>query len=166
VLGVYTLKLVFPAGILAVGTMGTPALSNTMTFGTAIGLEAVLTFFLMSAVMGTAVAENAPKVGGFGIGLVLLMDILGWHIHRRRDEPGPGLARPSPAAPGSPSRSGGLVPSSARWWRWVLWKDSPAVDGKDDGEGWVPCELHPRRQFRRCCPIVARRRGSADGVAR
>ena len=76
VLGIYALKLVFPAGVLAVGTMGTPALSNAMTFGTAIGLEAVLTFFLMSAVMGTAVAEGAPKVGGFAIGLVLLMDIL------------------------------------------------------------------------------------------
>ena len=76
VLGIYTLKHVFPAGILAIGTMGTPALSNAMTFGTAIGLEAVLTFFLMSAVMGTAVAESAPKVGGFGIGLVLFFDIL------------------------------------------------------------------------------------------
>ena len=76
VLGIYTLKHVFPAGIIAIGTMGTPALSNAMTFGTAIGLEAVLTFFLMSAVMGTAVAESAPKVGGFGIGLVLFFDIL------------------------------------------------------------------------------------------
>jgi len=76
VLGIYTLKHVFPAGIIAIGTMGTPALSNAMTFGTAIALEAVLTFFLMSAVMGTAVAESAPKVGGFGIGLVLFFDIL------------------------------------------------------------------------------------------
>jgi aquaporin Z len=76
VLGIYALKLVFPAGILAIGTMGTPALSIAMSFRTAIGLEAVLTFFLMSAVMGTAVAEGAPKVGGFGIGLVLLFDIL------------------------------------------------------------------------------------------
>jgi aquaporin Z len=36
----------------------------------------VLTFFLRSAVMGTAVADGAPKVGGFGIGLVLFFDIL------------------------------------------------------------------------------------------
>ena len=76
VLGAYAMKLVIPLGILAVGTMGTPALSNAMTLGTGIAFEAVLTFFLMSAVMGTAVAESAPKVGGFGVGLVLLFDIL------------------------------------------------------------------------------------------
>ena len=42
----------------------------------AIGIEAILTFFLVSAVFGTAVSSQAPKVGGFGIGLVLLFDIL------------------------------------------------------------------------------------------
>jgi glycerol uptake facilitator-like aquaporin len=30
----------------------------------------------MSAVFGTAVSPNAPRVAGFGIGLVLLFDIL------------------------------------------------------------------------------------------
>ena len=30
----------------------------------------------MSAVFGTAVSPDAPRVGGFGIGLVLLFDIL------------------------------------------------------------------------------------------
>jgi glycerol uptake facilitator-like aquaporin len=77
VLGVYTLKLVFPAAILALGTMGTPALSNAMTFGGAIGLEAVLTFFLMSAVGHGS--GGRPKVGGFGISLVLRGHSGGWH---------------------------------------------------------------------------------------
>jgi glycerol uptake facilitator-like aquaporin len=44
--------------------------------GQAIGIELVLTFFLMSAVFGTAVSPDAPRVAGFGIGLVLLFDIL------------------------------------------------------------------------------------------
>jgi glycerol uptake facilitator-like aquaporin len=30
----------------------------------------------MSAVMGTAVARNAPRIGGFGIGLTLIVAIL------------------------------------------------------------------------------------------
>src|SRR5439155_67323 len=42
----------------------------------AILIEGVLTFFLVSAVFGTAVSIEAPKVGGFGIGVVLLFDIL------------------------------------------------------------------------------------------
>jgi MIP family channel proteins len=76
VLGAFTLRHTLPPGIASIGTLGTPALSNAMTLGSGIALEAVLTFFLMSAVMGTAVAPDAPKVGGFGIGLVLLFDIL------------------------------------------------------------------------------------------
>jgi len=35
----------------------------------------VLTFFLVTAVFGTAVDPRAPKIGGFGIGLVIAMDI-------------------------------------------------------------------------------------------
>ena len=52
-------------------------------------LEAILTFFLVSAVFGTCVNPEAPKVGGFGVGLVLLFDILvGGPAHRRRHESG------------------------------------------------------------------------------
>jgi aquaporin Z len=47
-----------------------------VSLGQAIGIELVLTFFLMSAVFGTAVSPDAPRVAGFGIGLVLLFDIL------------------------------------------------------------------------------------------
>lgn len=42
----------------------------------AIGIEMVLTFLLIFAIFGTAVDPRAPKVGGFGIGLVLTVDIL------------------------------------------------------------------------------------------
>ena len=53
-----------------------PVIASSISLGQAIGLEAVLTFFLVSAVFGTAVSPDAPRVGGFGIGLVLLFDIL------------------------------------------------------------------------------------------
>jgi aquaporin Z len=76
VLAALTLKAVIPPPMAALGTLGTPALANTMNLRNGIALEAVLTFFLMSAVMGTAVSKDAPKVGGFAIGLVLLIDIL------------------------------------------------------------------------------------------
>jgi len=42
----------------------------------ALLLEAIATFFLTFAVFGTAVDPNAPKVGGFAIGLVVAVDIL------------------------------------------------------------------------------------------
>jgi aquaporin TIP len=45
-------------------------------FGQAVTIEAILTFFLVSAVFGTCVNPDAPKIGGFGVGLVLLFDIL------------------------------------------------------------------------------------------
>jgi glycerol uptake facilitator-like aquaporin len=47
-----------------------------MTLTSAIWIEAILTFFLVSAVYGTAVSPQAPKVGGFGIGLIIMVDIL------------------------------------------------------------------------------------------
>ena len=36
----------------------------------------MLTFFLMSAVMATAVSKHAPKIAGFGIGLTLIPGIV------------------------------------------------------------------------------------------
>ncbi|MGZ4389950.1 MAG: aquaporin, partial [Gaiellaceae bacterium] len=47
-----------------------------VSFGTGVLVEAVLTFFLLLAVFGTAVDPRAPKIGGFGIGLTVAFDIL------------------------------------------------------------------------------------------
>jgi MIP family channel proteins len=76
VLGALVLKLTIPTAVHAIGTMATPALANSVSFANGIIIEALLTFFLMSAVMGTAVAADAPRVGGFAIGLVLFFDIM------------------------------------------------------------------------------------------
>lgn len=56
--------------------LGTPALAAGLPVLTAIVIELVLTVFLLWAVFGTAVAPNAPRIGGFGIGLTVAADIL------------------------------------------------------------------------------------------
>jgi aquaporin Z len=74
--GAFLVKLLFPAEAVRNAMLGVPVIASSVSLGQAIGLELVLTFFLVSAVFGTAVSPDAPRVAGFGIGLVLLFDIL------------------------------------------------------------------------------------------
>jgi aquaporin Z len=67
---------VFPSATLRATALGTPSLAYNVTLSEGMWIEAILTFFLVSAVFGTCVNAEAPKVGGFGVGLVLLFDIL------------------------------------------------------------------------------------------
>ena len=59
---------------------GTPAPGDTIidvSTQQAILIEAILTFLLMTVIMGTAVDDRAPAgIAGFGIGLVVMADIL------------------------------------------------------------------------------------------
>ena len=55
---------------------GTPALVGDTTTMAALLAEAITTFFLVSAVWGTAVDPRAPRIGGFAIGLTVTADIL------------------------------------------------------------------------------------------
>lgn len=70
------LQAVYPAATARLVGYGTPQLGSTVTLTAGIGIEALLTFFLMSAVMGTAVSPEAPKIAGFGVGLTLLFTII------------------------------------------------------------------------------------------
>ncbi|HEY6807477.1 MAG TPA: aquaporin [Gemmatimonadales bacterium] len=72
VVGAALLPLVFPAPSVRAMSYGTPLLSPTTTLGQGIVIEAVMTFFLVSAVFGTLVSRDAPKIGGFGVGLAIL----------------------------------------------------------------------------------------------
>lgn len=76
VAGALLLRVLFPVGAGDATSWGVPRISPYVPFEQAIVIEAVLTLFLVSAVFGTAVSPQAPKVGGFGIGLVLVFDIL------------------------------------------------------------------------------------------
>jgi aquaporin Z len=69
-------KALAPSMAGEVTSYGVPRIAGDITLTKAMFIEAVLTLFLVSAVFGTAVSSEAPKVGGFGIGLVLLFDIL------------------------------------------------------------------------------------------
>ena len=75
VLGALTLVVLFPESFRHNAELGTPLL-NGVTFAQGVGIEIVLTAFLMLAVFGTALDKRGPSLGGFGIGLVLTMDIL------------------------------------------------------------------------------------------
>jgi MIP family channel proteins len=55
---------------------GTPAVGKGATPIQSIGIEAVLTFFLVFVVYGSAVDARAPKIGGLAIGLTVALDIL------------------------------------------------------------------------------------------
>jgi MIP family channel proteins len=70
------LRAVFPETAWRPAHLGTPYLAPGVSFGTGVLVEAILTFFLLLAVFGTAVDARAPKIGGFGIGLTVMVDIL------------------------------------------------------------------------------------------
>ncbi|MBA3658341.1 MAG: aquaporin [Gemmatimonadales bacterium] len=76
VLAAALVQALLPAGMVREALAGAPVIADALSLNQAIAIEAVLTFFLVSAVFGTAVSDEAPRIGGFGIGLVLLFDIL------------------------------------------------------------------------------------------
>lgn len=114
-LGALTLRTVFPAGVVRIGTLGTPVLANSMNLVDGMVLEAVLTFFLVSAVFGTAVNSEAPKIGGFGIGLVLFFDIM--------------VGGTMTGAAMNPARAFGPALISGTWYAQPVWWIGPIVGG-------------------------------------
>jgi aquaporin Z len=73
IVGTLLVWAVFPARGTRITSFGIPHLAGALTLFEGIGIEALLTFFLVSAVFGTAVSSQAPKVGGFGIGLAIFV---------------------------------------------------------------------------------------------
>jgi aquaporin Z len=76
VLAALALRWLAPAMAGDVTSYGVPRIAGDVTLTSAIFIEAVLTLLLVSAVFGTAVSPEAPRVGGFGIGVTLLGNIL------------------------------------------------------------------------------------------
>jgi MIP family channel proteins len=70
------LRAVFPGDLCAAVHLGTPAVASGISVGTAVLVEAILTFALVLSVFGTAIDPRAPKIAGFGIGLTVMVDIL------------------------------------------------------------------------------------------
>lgn len=74
--GALLLRTIFPAEIVATASLGTPAPAAGVSFGTVVLVEFILTFLLVFSIWGTAVDPRSPRIGGFGIGLAVLVDIL------------------------------------------------------------------------------------------
>lgn len=115
VLAALLLQTVYPIGVTRAASLGAPVIASSITLGQAIGIETILTFFLVSAVFGTCVNPDAPKVGGFGIGLVLVFDIL--------------VGGPLTGAAMNPARAFGPALVSGQWIGHIVYWVGPLVGG-------------------------------------
>ncbi|HEX5386897.1 MAG TPA: aquaporin [Gemmatimonadales bacterium] len=115
VIGALLVRLLLPAQYVVPAAVGVPVLADTMSVWAGMGLELVLTFFLVLAVFGTAIAPTAPKVGGFGIGLVLLFDIL--------------VGGPLTGGVMNPARAFGPAVAGGGWADQLVWWIGPIVGG-------------------------------------
>ena len=78
VMGALLLRYVVGGEAFENGGAGAPALAPGLAVGKGIVIEAILTFFLVFVVFGTAVDDKGPwnKTAGFTIGLTIAFDIL------------------------------------------------------------------------------------------
>lgn len=120
--GAIVLRVSFADDVARAVRLGTPALGEGVGPGVGVGVEAVLTLFLLLAVLGTAVSPAAPRIAGFGIGLTVAADIL--------------MGGPLTGAAMNPARHAGpaLVAGFFDDW-WVYWI-GPLLGGLIGGALW------------------------------
>lgn len=76
IVAVVLLMAASPASVGAEVHWGVPALSSAISTAQGTLFELVMTFLLVLAVYGTIVDRRAPKIGGFGVGLIVVADVL------------------------------------------------------------------------------------------
>ncbi len=104
----FLLRSVMPGDAGEAVHYGVPMLAAGVSVSQGLLIEFVLTFLLVTAVWGTAVDERAPRIGGFGIGLTVLMDIL--------------VGGPLTGAAMNPARAFGAACASGVWTHhWLYW---------------------------------------------
>lgn len=115
------------AGLLCVWLLGVAAVSGgtpdisqlasipVVSSGQAIVIEAVLTFFLVFVVYGSAVDARAPKIGGLAIGLTVALDIL--------------FGGPLTGAAMNPARTFGPALASGHWNNHLVYWIGPMLGG-------------------------------------
>jgi len=110
--GFLALAIVGQAGVAG----GTPDLGKNISPVVGILVEAVLTFFLVSVVFGTAVDERAPKsIYPLAIGLTIAMDIM--------------AGGPLTGAAMNPARTFGSALASGHWDNHLVYWIGPLIGG-------------------------------------
>lgn len=112
-LAAMALQWTMPTALFLAARGGGQSVSLDVTMAQAIGLEAIATFFLMFVIYGTAVHANAPKLGGFAIGLTIAADIL--------------AIGPLTGASMNPARSFGPALASGIWEAQVVYWAGPIM---------------------------------------
>ena len=115
ILGAVALTLLFPEGLREAANLGTPALGPGIDFGKAVGIEIILTFFLVMVIFGTAVDRRSANLGGLAIGLTITMDIL--------------AAGPLTGAVMNPARALGPALLTGTWDDHLVWWIGPVIGG-------------------------------------
>lgn len=117
ILAGYLLQCVMPLSAWQPVQLGTPALGDGITVLQGVLLEAVLTFLLVLAVFGTAVDPKGSwhAVAGFGIGTVLVFDIL--------------VGGPMTGAAMNPARAFGPALASGSWDHHLVYWIGPLAGG-------------------------------------
>jgi len=117
VLAGFLLLLMFPEDVWRPVHLGTPILSVQTTVTEGLLLEMLLTFFLVLTVFGTAVDPKGSwnAIAGFGIGTVLVFDIL--------------VGGPLTGASMNPARTFGPALASGYWDNHLVYWVGPMVGG-------------------------------------
>ncbi len=92
---------------------GAPTLSPRTNLFQGILLEAIMTFFLVIVIFGTAIDLRAPKLGGFAIGLTVVVDVL--------------TGGPFTGAAMNPARASGPMIASLFFDNWYVWWIGPII---------------------------------------
>ena len=117
VAGFFAGALIGVAGAVANGTpdIGTVNNVSVVSFGQAVGIEAVLTFFLVFVVYGSAVDARAPKIGGLAIGATVALDIM--------------FGGPFTGASMNPARTFGPAFACGHWNHQIVYWAGPLLGG-------------------------------------
>ena len=113
----YLLTTIVPTSVWGPVHLGTPTIGAQISVVQATVLEAVLTFFLVLTVFGTAVDPKGSwnAIAGFGIGTVLIFDIL--------------VGGPLTGAAMNPARAFGPALASGFWDHQLVYWIGPLIGG-------------------------------------
>ncbi len=115
VLAAAALKQFYPGAVLRAGALGVPSLASSISLPQGIAIELIMGFLLVSAVFGTCVNSGSHRVGGFGIGLTLLVCVL--------------VGGPLTGAAVNPARAFGPALIAGQWVAHIVWWVGPIAGG-------------------------------------